>query len=61
MTMTPEHQELLGCIAIFGGLPLIAWLIHTIDYYLDQGDISVRDILLYPILVVLGVWYRITK
>ena len=59
--MTPEHQELLGCIAIFGGLQLIAWLVHTIDYYLDQWDISVRDILLYPILVILGVWYRITK
>lgn len=59
--MTPEHQELLGCIAIFGGLLLIAWIINTAEYYLDQLGISVRDILLYPILVVLGVWYRITK
>lgn len=59
--MTPEHQELLGCIAIFGGLPLLAWLVHTIDYYLHQWDISIKDILLYPVLLAIGVWYKIAE
>lgn len=37
--MTPEHQELLGLIAIFVGLPLVGWLYDTIRYYLDQWGI----------------------
>ena len=59
--MTPGHQELLACIAIFGGLPLLAWLVHTIDYYLYQWGISIKDILLYPILLAIGVWCKITE
>lgn len=37
--MTPERMELLGCLIVFGGIPIVAWLYDTIRYYLDQWGI----------------------